>query len=142
MSEPEALPVRLFRFGRALVVGSGATLTDFSVFTTCVRAFGVAPVTARVPALIAGACFQFFGNRSFTFRAQRGSLSRQAKLFVVAEGVTLLLNIGAFRLLFARISRLPPEVVGFLGTFLVFVGFAYPVRRLVVFRMPGGGVRQ
>jgi hypothetical protein len=29
---------RALRFGRALIVGSGATLTDFSVFTTCVRA--------------------------------------------------------------------------------------------------------
>ncbi|HET9931773.1 MAG TPA: GtrA family protein, partial [Polyangiaceae bacterium] len=83
----EALLERLLRFGRALVVGSGATLTDFSIFTTCVRAFGVAPTVARVPALLAGACFQFFGNRSYTFRARAGKLSRQASLFVVAEAI-------------------------------------------------------
>lgn len=126
----------MLRFGRALVVGSGATLTDFSVFITCVRGLGMAPTSARLPALVAGACFQFFGNRSYTFRARAGSLSRQACLFLVAEGVTLALNLGVFRLLVQHVHGFPPELVSFLGTFVVFVGFAYPMRRLIVFRLP------
>lgn len=133
---PESLPTRALRFGRALVVGSGATLTDFSVFTTCVRAIDIAPTTARLPALIAGACVQFVGNRSYTFRAQAGSLPRQVKLFFVAEAVTLGLNWGVFRLLMSRLAFLPPEIVSFLGTGLVFVLFAYPMRRLVIFKLP------
>jgi putative flippase GtrA len=139
VSVPETRWVRLLRFGRALVVGSGATLTDFSVFTTCVRGIGMAPASARLPALIAGACFQFFGNRSYTFRARAVSLSRQAWLFLVAEGITLGLNLTLFRVLLRHIRHVPPELVSFLGTFLVFVGFAYPVRRLVVFRLPEKG---
>lgn len=133
---PESLPTRALRFGRALVVGSGATLTDFSVFTTCVRAIDIAPTTARLPALIAGACVQFVGNRSYTFRAQAGSLPRQVKLFFVAEAVTLGLNWGVFRLLMTRLAFLPPEIVSFMGTGLVFVLFAYPMRRLVIFKLP------
>jgi putative flippase GtrA len=125
----------LWRFGRALIVGSGATLTDFSVFTTCVRAIDLAPTTARLPALMAGACVQFLGNRTFTFRAQSGSLSRQVKFFLVAEAITLGLNWSVFRFLNARITAVPTELVSFLGTFLVFVTFAYPVRRLIVFRL-------
>lgn len=132
----ESVLVRVLRFGRALVVGSGATLTDFSIFTTCVRGFGVAPTLARVPALLAGACFQFFGNRSYTFRATAGRLSRQASLFVAAETITLGLNYALFHYLVGRLGAVPPELVSFLGTFLVFVGFAYPVRRLIIFRMP------
>ncbi len=128
----------MWRFGRALIVGSGATLCDFSVFTTCVRLAGIAPATARIPALIAGASCQFVGNRSFTFRAQSGSLSRQAKLFLVVEAITLGLNWSIFRLLLGNIPGVAPELLGFLGTFLVFVGFAYPVRRWVVFRLPAG----
>ena len=128
--------MRLLRFGRALVVGSGATLTDFSIFTTCVRGIGMAPTSARLPALLAGACFQFFGNRSYTFRARQCSLSRQAWLFLLAEGATLALNLGVFRLLVRHIHGVPPEIVSFLGTFVVFVGFASPMRRLVVFRLP------
>jgi putative flippase GtrA len=39
--------VRALRFGRALIVGGGATLADFSVFETCVRAVGIAPSACR-----------------------------------------------------------------------------------------------
>lgn len=127
---------RAWRFGRALIVGSGATLVDFSVLTTTIHVIGLAPTAARVPALIAGASFQFFGNRSFTFRAQRGKMSRQARLFIVAEVVALFLNWNLFRFLAPRITFVPPEIVSFLGTFLVFVGFAYPIRKLVIFRLP------
>lgn len=135
MQPADGLLVRAYRFGRALIVGSGATLIDFSIFTTCVRALGVAPAQARLPALVAGACVQFVGSRGFTFRAQAGRLSRQLKLFVVAEAVTLGLNWGVFQLLVRSIHGVPPELVSFLGTGLVFVLFAYPLRRLVIFRV-------
>ena len=39
-------------------------------------------------------------------------------------------------LLVTSIPEVPPELLGFLGTFLVFVAFAYPVRRWVIFRVP------
>jgi putative flippase GtrA len=121
---------------RALVVGGGATLADFSVFTTCVRAAGLAPASARLPALLCGACVQFFGNRSFTFRAQAGSITRQGVLFVFFETVTLGLNFVTFRALLPHLPFLAPELVTFVGTFLVFVGFAYPMRKLVIFKLP------
>lgn len=134
--DKEPIAQRALRFARALVVGSGATLVDFSIFTTCIRVIGIAPTWARLPALIAGASVQFVGNRTFTFRAQSGSLTRQARLFLAAEAVTLALNWSTFRVLIPRVPVLPPEVVGFMGSFAVFVTFAYPVRRLVIFRLP------
>jgi putative flippase GtrA len=124
---------------RAVIVGSGATLVDFLVLTSCIRLAGLAPVAARVPALIAGATFQFFGNRTFTFRAQAGSLSRQAKLFVVAEFATLLLNFSLFRWLVPRVTIVPPELTSLLGTCIVFLTVGYPIRRLVIFRVPERG---
>ena len=136
MGEPERLSDRVLRFARALVVGSGATLVDFSLFTTCIRIVGMTPTAARLPALCAGASVQFFGNRSFTFRAQAGSLSRQARFFVVVELGALLMNYLLFRWLVPRVHILPPELVSFIGTFVVFVGFAYPMRRLVIFKLP------
>ena len=93
----DTLVERAYRFGRALVVGSGATAIDFLILSSCIRVVGMAPTVARVPALLAGASFQFFGNRTYTFRAGAGSLTRQAKLFTAAEIVTLLLNIVALR---------------------------------------------
>lgn len=127
---------RALRFGRALVVGSGATLVDVSVLTTSIHLVGLAPAAARVPALLAGASFQFFGNRTYTFRAQRGKITRQAKLFVMAELVALLLNWCTFRFLSPRITIVPQEIVSFLGTFIVFIAFAYPMRKLVIFKLP------
>jgi putative flippase GtrA len=117
-------------------VGSGATLADFSVFTACVRALDVAPASARLPALLTGAFVQFFGNRSYTFRAQAGRLSRQALLFAGCEAVALGLNFATFQALLGPLSFLPPELVTFAGTFVVFVCFAYPMRRLVIFALP------
>lgn len=136
MSSPEPLLTRIYRFGRAVIVGSGATLVDFSIFTTCVRAIDIAPTSARLPALMAGACVQFIGNRGFTFRAQAGRLSKQITLFLCAEAVTLALNWSIFQLLIRRLTMLPPELVSFMGTGLVFLTFGYPMRRLVIFRMP------
>ena len=131
----ESLGVRVLRFARALVVGSGATVVDFSVLTTCIRVVGLAPATARVPALLAGACVQFFGNRSYTFRAQRGSITRQARWFLIAELAALVMNYGIFRLIQPRAVGVAPELVSFAGTFIVFVGFAYPMRKLIIFRV-------
>ena len=137
MDHSQPLTRRLLRFVRALIVGSGATLVDFSIFSTCIRLAGITPGVARLPALCAGACVQFFGNRVFTFRAQSGSLSRQLKWFIAAEIFTLAFNWLLFQLLAAFAHGVPPELVSFAGTFLVFVTFAYPFRRLVIFRVPG-----
>ena len=136
MTEVERLSQRAWRFARALVVGSGATLVDFSLFTTCIRVVGMTPTAARLPALCAGASVQFFGNRTFTFRAQSGSLHRQARIFVVVELGTLLMNYVLFSWLVPKVHGVAPELVSFLGTFIVFVTFAYPMRRLVIFKLP------
>lgn len=137
VAQSQPLSRRLLRILRALIVGSGATLVDFSIFTSCIRLAGVAPTVARLPALCAGASVQFFGNRVYTFRAQAGSLSRQARWFVMVELCTLAFNWLLFRVLATHIRSMPPELLSFVGTFLVFVTFAYPLRRLVIFKVPG-----
>lgn len=124
---------RAFRFSRALIVGGCATAGDFTVLTTLVRLFGVDPAWARAPALLTGACIQFLGNRSFTFRAQAGRMSRQAKLFLVFESVTLAMNWLIYQGLLKALPGVPPEVLSFMGTFVVFVCFNYPVRRHIIF---------
>ena len=132
----EPLLTRLYRFIRASLVGSGASVVDFAVLTTCIRVLGLAPTAARLPALVAGASVQFFGSRTFAFRAQAGPINTQAKLFVCSELVSVALNWAVFRWLVPRVTFVPPEIVSLAGTALVFVTFNYPVRRLVVFRIP------
>jgi putative flippase GtrA len=131
----EPVAARAFRFSRALVVGAFATAGDFSVLSGLTRLAGVDPAWARAPALLTGACIQFFGNRRFTFRAHGQALPRQAKLFLAFESVTLLLNWLFFQMLLNSLPEAPPELSSFLGTFVVFIGFNYPMRKNVIFRL-------
>jgi putative flippase GtrA len=138
-SRPESLGQRLFRFVRTLIVGGWATAADFAVLTLCVRAIGMEPALARAPGLLVGGLVQFFGSRSYAFRAQAGSMSRQAKLFVLHELVGIPLNLLMFRLLLDVITFLPPEVVSLVANFAVFICYSYPVRRFIVFSLPAPG---
>ncbi len=128
--EGERWTDRALRFARALIVGGAATVVDFSLFSAGIRLLGMTPTAARLPALCAGASVQFFGNRTFTFRAQAGSLSRQARFFVAAELFTQLLHFGIFSWREPRVHGIASEFVSFAGPFLTFVTFAYPMRRL------------
>jgi putative flippase GtrA len=134
--QPEPLFERVYRFVRALIVGGAATLADVTVLTTCLHVLGWSPTVARLPALLTGASVQFFGNRRFTFRAHYGRMTRQAKVFALFESAALLANWGVFSFIAPRLrAYLPPEIASFIGTFIVFVGFSYPMRRLVIFRL-------
>jgi putative flippase GtrA len=131
----DPLRERLLRFGRALMVGGVATGADFATLTLLIRVFAVRPEIARAPALLAGAIVQFVGNRAFTFRATQGSLARHARLFLVFEASAYVVNLLLYTYLVRRIRVLPPEVTSFVGTFVVFAAYSYPVRRLVIFRL-------
>lgn len=131
----DPLRVRSLRLLRALMVGAVATLADFTVLTVCIRLVHLEPSIARAPALFTGALVQFLGNRWFTFRAQSGAISRHARLFLAFESLAYLGNLLVYRYLVRAITVLPPELVSFVGTFVIFVGYSYPIRRLVVFRL-------
>jgi len=118
------------------VVGSGATTVDFIVLSTLIRLADVAPTVARLPALMCGATVQFFGSRTFTFRAQRGNVCRQALIFAACEAAGIAMNFGLFRLIQPHITILAPEIVSFMVNALVLVSWAYPMRKLVIFRLP------
>jgi putative flippase GtrA len=137
MAEPEPEPVRAraFRVSRALIVGAVATACDFTVLTTLVRLASVDPAWARAPALAVGGLIQFLGNRSFTFRAQAGPVSRQARLFLLFESVTLGMNWLLYEGLLKLLPQVAPELLSFLGTFIVFIGFNYPMRKNVIFKL-------
>lgn len=131
----EPMTTRALRFARALIVGAAATGADITVFTLCHRVFDMTPENARAPALLTGAIVQFFGNRTFTFAAGAGALQRHAWLFVAFESVGYAVNWFLYRWLVNNITWLAPELVTFIGTFLVFALYLYPVRRLAIFRL-------
>jgi putative flippase GtrA len=120
---------RLLTFARSALAGGAATLVDLGVIATAVGLFHVSPRAANVPALLAGAVVQFFGNRCFAFRAQEGSLPRQAALFVLAEAITLGLNGVLYHAVVTHVAlgAAGAVIVRALTTNAVFVLWSYPV---------------
>lgn len=138
-ASPGSLFERALRVGRALFVGAWASVLDFAVVALCIRALSLEPTLARVIGLVLSGLLLFFGNRTYAFRAQAGSIARQARRFVLAELIGLCLNLVVFRLLVDYAPVIPPEFSSQLANSLVFLTFAYPVRAFLVFRVPNGG---
>ena len=124
-----SLTNRLATFARSALTGGAATVIDLGVIAFAVGLLHVTPAAANAPALLAGACAQFFGNRCFAFRNQGGSLARQAGLFAVTELVTMLLNFLLYHLVVTRMALGPGGAVlaRAITTNLVFVLWSYPV---------------
>lgn len=127
---------RLFRFGRSTAVGACATLLDLGALTLALRVGHWQAGYARLLGLVLGALVLFFGNRGFAFRAQAGSLRRQAWLFVASELLGLPINLAIFSALGSLLRGLPAEAVSLIANFVAFVSYHYPVRSLIVFRTP------
>jgi putative flippase GtrA len=130
---PVPLAARFATFLRSALTGGAATLADLAVIALAVGVLHVRPAVANVPALLVGAVIQFFGNRSFAFRAQGGPVHRQAALFALTEAVTLLLNGALYHVVATHLalSTAGAVVARAITTNVVFVGWSYPVWKRV-----------
>lgn len=114
---------------RSALAGAAATAVDLSLLAMLVGVVGTSARLANVPALLAGAVVQFFGNRHFAFRAESGALGRQLPLFILTEAVALGLN-GVLYDFVARAVSLDAmlAVMVRLGvSFVVFSAWSHPV---------------
>jgi putative flippase GtrA len=124
-----SLTSRLATFARSALTGGAATLVDLAVIAIAVGVLHAPARAANVPALLAGAIVQFVGNRHFAFRASGGDVKRQAALFALSEGVTMLLNGALYHVVATRMTLGPMGAViaRVVTTNLVFVLWSYPV---------------
>src|SRR5688572_4928881 len=122
---------------RAIIAGGAATIVDLAVLFVLVSFVGLAPRVANVPSLVLGAAVGFFANRHFVFRAARGSLPKQAALYLIVELSSLALNAVLFDLAMRLLVHHPNLYVParLVTSHLVFLGFSYPLWRFV-FRVP------
>jgi putative flippase GtrA len=127
---------RVLRLARMLLVGFAASVVDLAILTCSVRALHLDATLSRLIALVVSGLLLFVGSRGYAFRAQAGSLSRQAKWFTLTEVAGLGLNLLAFRWLCAQLPWAAPEFVSLASNFAVFAVFSYPARRALVFRLP------
>ncbi len=132
MSSPP-LVRELFQALRAGAAGIFATAVDLAVLAGLVTLLHVDPRAASVPALIAGGVANFLGNRHFAFRAQGGSVVRQAALYTAVEVIALAYN----GLLYAAALHFFPRTtplywaVRLVTSHVVFLTWSYPLWRKV-----------
>lgn len=127
---------RFARFLRAGIAGAAATLVDVATLAILVTGLHVDARAASLPALVAGGLANFIGNRHFAFRAQEGSLARQAVLYTLVEVFALAANA----LLYDTVLRTWPDarhaywLVRLATSHLVFLAWSYPLWRRVFTR--------
>jgi putative flippase GtrA len=123
----------LLRFLRAGVAGLAATAVDLGVLALLVSGFHVGPRVASLPALVLGGVANFVGNRHFAFRAQGGSLKRQALLYTLVEVAALTMNGLLYDLALRIIPNAPHAyvLVRVVTSHIVFLCWSYPLWRRV-----------
>lgn len=124
---------RIVEFVGSLGVGAVATVVDLIALVILVEVVGLSPEQANIPALLCGAVVQFIGCRHVVFRATDGSLRKQLLGFVLAEVATLSLNAIGFHLLVSA-DLVPYGLARPIATFVVFLGFSYPMWNLIFSR--------
>lgn len=132
-SARESLRTRIMYFVRTLMVGFWANLVDFALLAACVRWLHIEALPSRCIALVLSGVLTFIGSRTFVFRMQGSAVPQQAGRFILAELAALVLNLASFELCALCAPHVAPEIVSFVANAFVFVGFSYPVRRLLVF---------
>lgn len=115
---------RLVSFG---LIGALCTVMYAALYAMFRHICG--PLAANVLALIPTMTVNFVANRSITFRAVRGTLTREAALYLVAY----LVGLGASSALFAlALAILKPHTVSIETAIGVVTGFAATLVRYVL----------
>jgi dolichol-phosphate mannosyltransferase len=126
--------VQLVKF--CLVGGSGYVV-NLTVFTLCVKAFGLHHLIGATAAFVVAVMNNFWWNRHWTFRARRGHAGFQAARFFAVSIGAFLFAAAVLELLVsvAHVSEVPAQAVSIVAaTPLNFIGnkmwsFAIELRR-------------
>ena len=91
-------PLFVKQFIKFGIVGSSNTLVDFVIYIFLTSALSWHYMAAATAAFIVAVTWSFYFNRRWTFRARaRGrSVRRQYVRFVMANGLSLMLNLSLF----------------------------------------------
>jgi putative flippase GtrA len=114
------------RLLRSCLAGLAATAVDLSALLLLVEVPGLQPRMANVPALLLGACIQYFGNKYLAFGDRSPVSKRQVWLFGLVEVGALIANAWIFHVL---VTLVPASyaLARPLGSLVVYLGFSYPL---------------
>lgn len=124
---------KVWELVRSLVAGGAATLADLAVLAFCVGVLHLSPRAASIPALLAGGVVNFFGNRHFAFRAERGPVAAHVIGYTLVEVVALALNGFLYDLVLRSVPGAAHLywVVRLVTSHIVFLLWSYPLWRKV-----------
>ena len=88
--------IQLFQFG---CVGGSGYIVNLAVYTLMLNGFGVHYLGAATVSFVVAASWNYWWNRHWTFRAQRGHFGYQGMRFFVVSGVVYCANLGVLSLL-------------------------------------------
>jgi putative flippase GtrA len=118
---------------RSASVGLVATASDLGSLLLLIHVAGLSKRLANIPSLLPGLLIQFIGNKYFAFQDRSKAIVMQGSLFFVIEMFAFAFNVLLFDLLVHRCAmhEIPARL---LGTNIVYLGFSFPLWRLLVFR--------
>ncbi len=88
--------IQVAKFG---IVGASGYLVNLGVYSFMLEAVGVHYLAAATVSFVVAASWNYWWNRHWTFRAQRGHFGYQGMRFFVVSGVVYIANLGVLTLL-------------------------------------------
>ncbi len=113
-----------FQLAKFSAVGATGYVVNLAVFTVLVHGFGVHYLIAATGSFLVAVTNNYFWNRHWTFRGDRGHVAYQGLRFLVVSGVALVANLLILHTLVQLWDRevLPQAIAIVLVTPLNFVG--------------------
>ncbi len=113
-----------FQLAKFSAVGATGYVVNLAVFTVLVHGFGVHYLIAATGSFLVAVTNNYFWNRHWTFRGDRGHVAYQGLRFLVVSGVALVANLLILHTLVQLWNRevLPQAIAIVLVTPLNFVG--------------------
>ncbi len=123
---------------RYAVIGVLTTAVSFGTLWIFSNLFHINPNLANALSVICAVVFAYIANKLFVFRTHcdtAGELAREALSFFAARGVTMLLEVGGFSLLYELLHC--PEMLAKVIISVVILVLNYVFSKLLVFRKKG-----
>jgi putative flippase GtrA len=120
------------RFG---IVGTFGFLVDVAILYAGILGFGLQPLTARIPAFLGAATFNWAMNRSFTFGPSGKHPLAEWLSFLVTNSVGAVVNLGTYTGIILAAAPTPwlPAAATAAGS-IAGLAFNYWVSRNFVFK--------
>jgi len=88
--------IQLAQFG---VVGASGYAVNLAVYTLLLKGFGIHYIAAATVSFLVAASWNYWWNRHWTFREQRGHFAYQGMRFFAVSAVVYCANLGVLTLL-------------------------------------------